>query len=261
MTSWIFLLSVLLNLFLLGALLVKLDARIQSDHIEWGAKVKKIHVIIARYNEDVSHLHWLTRIPHTIYNRGEPISDDFNVVDCLENLGRESFLYLKHIANHYYSLPEFLIFSQAQQSVFAYNNTAFQNSVEDIYTGRAQLAPENDGFAFLIPVCGSSRAKHDVKALRAIYGRFADSLLADGYKTILNFPVDNPRYSGTGCFVVNRETIWRNTKQFYVGLGRNMTNSNPMMGHFLERAWPAVFRSNCTSGKDFHCLLGSNITC
>lgn len=222
---------------------------------------RRLHVVIARYKEDMNHLEWLSSYSHTVYNRGETIPNPpFNSVDCLENIGRESFLYLKHIVTHYHHLADVTVFSQAVQSNPIYDNSDFKDSVEGLMNQRYWFSPENDGFVFLIPVCGTSKHPHDIKALGEIYGTEVQ-VLNDGYKLVLDFDVPNPRYSGTGCIAVTREAILRNSRDFYIGLARNMTSSNPMFGHFLERAWPAVFRSTCSLGRRFHCLLNSSITC
>lgn len=224
----------------------------------------EVHVVIARYKENVDHLKWLENFPHTIYNRGDDLSSTpLHIVDCLENVGRESFIYLSHIVKHYHHLPNITIFSQAVQSVkHLYNEGDFQADVEVLSTKRKYLSPENDGFAFCIPVCATARHAQQMKDFAKKYGEKKAKIFEDGYQDIFHFPIDNPRYSGTGCFFVTREAIHRNPRQYYIEIARLMQSDNdPIEGHFLERAWPEVFHSTCSAGERFHCLFQSKTSC
>lgn len=223
----------------------------------------KVHVVIARFNENIDHLKWLEKFPHTIYNRGDNVPSYFHSLECLENVGRESFLYLSYIAKHYHHLSSITIFSQPSQAVkHIYNDGDFKSDVEDLASGKKTFSVENDGFAFCIPGCTSAVNEFQITDLGKKYGTEKAKLLRDGYKERLHFPVDNPRYSGTGCFFVTREAIHRNSRQYYVNLARSMqSEQDPIEGHFLERAWAEVFHSNCSAGVKFHCLLDSHITC
>ena len=77
----------------------------------------KVQVILARYSEQLDHLDWLTKYTHTIYNRGKDIEVPFklNEVKVYTNFGKESFIYLDHIIEHYDNLAEIMVFSQASQ--------------------------------------------------------------------------------------------------------------------------------------------------
>jgi hypothetical protein len=83
--------------------------------------MKKIEIIIARYNED---LDWLKKIPKefkiTIYNKGqddiENIPPNATIIK-LPNIGRESHTYLYHIIENYDKLADKTIFCQGD-SIF-----------------------------------------------------------------------------------------------------------------------------------------------
>ena len=108
-----------------------------------------IMIIISRYEEGVDQLSWLKDYPHIIYNRGPSIippgsmdknaSDasvhNLRTVDVLDNVGRESFIYLSHIVHRYHKLHDINIFSQAEQRVPPapwYNDSCFKKDVEDL---------------------------------------------------------------------------------------------------------------------------------
>lgn len=223
---------------------------------------ERIHVVISRYQERVDDLDWLTKWPHTIYNRGDLYDSNLTTVISLENVGRESFIYLSHIVKNYHQLAEINVFSQVTQSIPRYTTESFRKDVEGLAKGTKSFHPENDGFAFCIPLCKSSLDRKQMTELEKRFGREESQILKTGYKDYLNFTSPNPRFSATGCFFVTREVILRNSQQYYINLARLVgSESNPVAGHFLERAWPEVFHSGCSSQKRFNCLLDLNKTC
>ena len=214
-----------------------------------------LKVVIARFNEAVDHLMWLKHIPHVLYNRGdELLNNAFNERMHYENVGRESFLYLNYILKNYHNLPKYIIFTQAKQRPEVYNFTDedFRHTVEHFLHRNKQLSPENDGFAYLLPRCFNF--EFGVKT----WGFAKDNF----FKTLLNFEVKNPRFGPTGCFIVSRDLVLRNTKNYYSTLIKTLSKeNNPRIGHFFERAWSSVFHSNCTSSiKNYYCHIGNLIT-
>jgi hypothetical protein len=80
-----------------------------------------IHIVLARYNETLDHLQWLQKYNsarlYTIYNRGETdVPSAWISKNCLENVGRESFIYLSYIIKHFHMLPEVVVFSQVSEN-------------------------------------------------------------------------------------------------------------------------------------------------
>lgn len=78
---------------------------------------KEIEVVIARYQENLS---WISMIPNdfylTIYNKGSPIDGDrlprqAEIIN-IENVGRESETYARHIIKYYSDLANYVIFLQ-----------------------------------------------------------------------------------------------------------------------------------------------------
>ena len=70
-----------------------------------------VHVIVARYNEDLA---WTNDITHkvTIYNKGEPVEGLNNPVVPLDNKGREGETFLRHIIENYHNLDTVTVFLQ-----------------------------------------------------------------------------------------------------------------------------------------------------
>lgn len=80
-----------------------------------------VHVVISRYDEDISWVKYLN-YPYTIYNKG---NDDISL-PCikLKNLGRESGTYIYHIIENYNNLPESLILLQGNP--FEHNSSVLK---------------------------------------------------------------------------------------------------------------------------------------
>eukprot|EP01036_Dinobryon_divergens_P031950 gene31950-41445_t len=194
-------------------------------------------IIISRFEEGVDHLSWLKDYPHIIYNRGPAIvppdsnASDANLhslrtVDVLDNVGRESFIYLSHIVHRYHKLHEINIFSQAEQrvpTVPSYDDNCFKKDVEDLVAGNIAFVPENDGFLFLIPACEHAYNLIYAKYFEKRYGESV-SLFSSGFKDLLNYESANPiRFTPTALFAVRKETILRNPREYYINLARTMS--------------------------------------
>lgn len=177
---------------------------------------RPIHVVVARFREPIGHLAWLSKFPHTIYSRGggeiSPMSSasPLHIVERLENVGREAFIFLDHIVKHFDHLAEVNVFTQAVQNVRTlYTEEDFQSDVQKLAQSAKNrstlLSEENDGFVFLVPWCESSLHPVHMKNLRREFGEEKCKIFTEGYRTLLNFTVENPRFSGTSCFAVTRQ--------------------------------------------------------
>ena len=261
-----------------------------------------VHVVVARFREPIDHLSWLSKYPHTIYSRGDGDSvsafPSLHVVERMENVGREAFIFLDHIVKHFDRLAEVNVFTQAVQNVRTlYTEEDFRGDVNRLAEATKNRTKDghtdafsetNDGFVFLVPWCESSMHPLHMKNLRKEFGEEKCKIFTEGYSNLLNFTVENPRFSGTSCFAVTRQVkatlslieydflttfncifvylhmqaVHRNPKEYYMRLARTMGKDlNPVEGHFFERAWPQVFHSRCSSERAFHCLLDPKITC
>lgn len=225
-----------------------------------------IHIVLARFDEALDHLEWLTQYNraklYTIYNRGETdVPSKWLSKNLLENVGRESFIYLSHIIKHYHSLADVMVFSQAiNHFEKKYVDVDFQKDVEDLIHKRLVIPPESDGFAFFVPYCFP--ADKGLTTVRGLGNIKKDPIFTEGYTKMLNYTVEKPRFCPTACFAVTRNAILRNSRQYYIALTRTLNfYFNPIAGHFFERAWPEVFHSNCSAGTDFHCRFRAKNTC
>ena len=224
------------------------EIRVQSIH--------RIEVVIARYNEDISHLNWLSEFPHVIYNRGEeevPASagKSLTIINQYENVGRESFIYLNHILHHFHHLANVTIFSQTchdKKDPLNYDDNDFQETVRGFVNGTLSLNELNDGFAYLLPVC------FNWQFAVSGWGFERDNY----FKNLYNFEVPQPRFAPTGAFAITRELILRQPKSYYANIIRTLSTENsPRIGHFFERTWSELFHSRCCAERDYYCHTGN----
>jgi hypothetical protein len=68
-----------------------------------------MRIVVARYNENVEWTRQFNNV--TIYNKGEPLNDEFNEI-YLNNVGKEGHTFYKHICDNYDNLDDYTIFLQ-----------------------------------------------------------------------------------------------------------------------------------------------------
>lgn len=237
-----------------------------------------LHVIVSRFKEPLGHLGWLRHFNHTIYNRGEMLTPSESLVafDVLDNVGRESFIYLNHIVRNYNSLADLNVFTQATQTWRKYSDRLFMVDVVALASRKINLSGYNDGFAFLSRTCLSVESGMSATEIRngvpheevtdAVFERYPDlpltiSSVRERIKLLITNVfqapyVDHPRFSPTGTLIVTREAIHRRSAEYYKKLARQLNDKNsPQDGYIFERVWPFIFLSNCSSTAEFHCLL------
>lgn len=219
-----------------------------------------IMFVISRFNEPMEHLCYLKHYRHVVYNRGDAATLNqcgFRVSERTENVGRESYVYLSHIIDHYDKLPPALVCLQADNEFLKKDMDSFFSS------GKLTIREENDGFAFLLPTCTSSRLQSHIFQITKKYGPDAKDLMLHGHEKLLNVNIANPRYAGFGYFIVTREAILRRPKSFYIQLARRIGDRNDAYeGHFYERAWSEIFLSKCAMDPNkYYCSLVPNLPC
>lgn len=209
-------------------------------------------VVVSRYNEN---LQWTTEFPfnqfdYIVYNKG-PNSDfeksRVKQVVQLPNIGRCDHTYIHHLVTNYSNLKGILVFFpgsldipfKKQKAVFillyilgnkrAAFNVDYPSNVRDefktftldnwtcIHPGNAGLNPE------------SALAKC---ALRP-FGRWYDAHFGS---------VKGDFVSLHGIFSVAAEDVRQHRVERYAWLLAELSvSSNPEVGHYMERAWSAVF--------------------
>jgi hypothetical protein len=181
--------------------------------------------VIARYREDLG---WTDRldIPFRVYNKGpdRPAVPRASAWMDLPNLGREGGTYLRHIADHYDDLPDFLVLLQGHPF----------DHCPNLYHVLENHCDEGK----LIPLSGNWKKE----ALDGDYNweGFADCLR--GLRDQIAPGLECARYATGAQYIVPRAWVRARPRQFYRDLlPRLESEVSPLEGWAMERLWPYVF--------------------
>jgi hypothetical protein len=203
---------------------------------------KKVQIVVARYNEDIS---WL--LPYkditVIYNKGEfnQLLNHFNIIN-LKNYGRESHTYLYHIINNYENLTEKIIF--------------FQGKISDHKILEIEDYFKNNDFIGKFSELNIDTLKNNIEH----YGKWKKDYKNGNMKLssytpydwltkIIGVDLDNnldiSKVVWGANFSLSRNLILNKPKIFYENILRYIDfHVNPEEGHFLERTWYLIFNNN-----------------
>ena len=210
-------------------------------------------VVISRYNEDIS---WIQQKPFAelnviCYNKGTQQLDDVckpptcNIIS-LKNVGRESHTYLYHIIKNYENLAPVTIFlpgsamdDHKKQIALGVDKNVLKTKTT-VLRGDYGTFPD-DIYDYKIDEWKSTNSNNksvnseknlELAPIRP-YGKWFESRFGD---------IKVPIFCYYGIFAVAKEHIKQNPKSFYEKLLKDLDkSSNPEVGHYMERAWGAVF--------------------
>lgn len=184
-------------------------------------------IVVARYNENVE---WTKNFLNVIvYNKGTPLSDDFNHV-VLNNVGREGHTYYKHIYDNYDNLSDYIIFLQGNPFDHSPNIISNLNK----YINNKELSID---FEFLSERILNSNLKNCphhpglplIKTYEKLFGRIINKNM--------NF------IFGAGAqFIVSKKKILQRPKEFYLKIVEMLDKDiNPIEGFVIERFHKLIF--------------------
>jgi hypothetical protein len=181
--------------------------------------------------------------PHLIYNRGlDDFPSEYRSVVELSGIGKEFFIFLKHIAFNYHKLPHLLIFGRYSAFLPHSNCTTIS-----LVMSSQKLSFENDGFAYV----GEGCLEMKVQELPNAHEEITKFLGSDHV-------IKHPKYVAGSLFAVTREAVLRNPLSFYQDLARRVASEDysqhgevPIL---IDRLWPVIFRSKCAAGGEFDCI-------
>ncbi len=220
----------------------------------------RIEIVVARYKED---LKWLNDEPFNkydviIYNKGDDEdfakSDKIKKVVKLPNLGRDAQTYFYHIINNYDDLAKVTVFLPGSIGLdYKYNRakdviyniektnetTIHCNDITDNSLDDFQL----DSWISSDP--SNMKANKDKTMLKSDirpYGEWIKHYFPNGEKnTCIAWHV----LSG-----ISNEHIWRKPVSYYEQFYNQVAgHNNPETGHYIERAWDAIFHPLDNSNK------------
>ena len=212
-----------------------------------------IRIVVARYAEDVS---WLNAIPRTeviIYDKGGPGNTLLEYPSHatrvpLPNVGRESHTYLHHIITHYDKLADVTIFlpgscdvpGKMNKTLWTVNQAmrTSDSAFPQVFRGTDPIRVSMGAFTL-----EDHQSTHGVNALKNPDSGLLlspDRPFATWYAK-KGLP-DVKEFFYNAIFAVSKRHIHRRSLSQYRTLMEGLdSHSSPEAGHYMERAWMAVF--------------------
>jgi hypothetical protein len=177
-------------------------------------------IVVARYNENVE---WTKQFSNVIiYNKGSPLKDNFNEI-FMDNVGRESHTYYKHIYDNYDNLADYTVFLQANPFDHSPNIISNLNK----YVHNTNLSIDFEFLSEYIKNCNLSGCIHH-------YGL----PLINSYEKIFGERKEHMKFTfGAGAqFIVSKKKILQRPKEFYLNIVEMLDKSiKPIEAYVIER--------------------------
>ena len=201
--------------------------------------------IISRYKEDYSWVKEYTD-KYLIYNKGEPIYNDFHIINT-ENIGGNQRDIFKFIYENYDNLPELMAFIQANP---------FDHCKKEIFDKLIY----NECFTSLeyygdIPANGFERRTDNGQFLElncnwyinAHNQTYNQNCRYSSFDEFMNTYFDNYihvnfiRFSPGSQYIIKKEQVLFYSKIFWQDLMNELNSRSPTEGHIIERAMYYIF--------------------
>ncbi len=230
--------------------------------------LSKIHLVLARYNEDISYLktNIFDNLIIHLYNKGTEIMDEDIInnknikIYKLPNVGKCDHTYLYHIINNYNNLPELIIFLPASFYYMNFKRSKGLRIIKDTKEKEKPVFPtiklNNKNYIKLYnfkmnyfktrfkvnQIINNKKNNNPFKLkLSPIrpYGEWFKKIL-DEKKHKSCYDCDYVIY--TGMFSVRREMLLKYDIDLYKKFICYIDDDiNPEAGHYIERIWACLF--------------------
>ena len=209
-------------------------------------------VVVARYEEDIS---WVKTIPEhlytriIVYNKGEEAEFDLpkSIVQTLPNMGRESHTYLHHVIENYDSLADITLFLPGSAWTRGDKKERVERLVDYLKENRTSIIIGhkddrmiNDTYNFSIDTWTVTNTENRRKNPESSLTPSLDRPLRNWFEKRFEGESMNC-VSFTGIIAVSRDDIRKRSKEFYEGLYKEHSHTNPEVVHYSERVWKNIF--------------------
>jgi hypothetical protein len=194
--------------------------------------MSEYRIIVARYNEDVS---WTKKYNCVVYNKG---MDEIEGSIRLDNVGRESHSYLRHIITNYHNLDETLVFLQGNPLQHPINFNSLFDIEEVGYSDKIQnLSPDR---------WGEHMSNKEDFTISEWNGKIANPKgykLGEWWERTTGEPYKrSPMVFWNALFSVKKEFVLKRNLESYISIYKTLLHSsNPVEGHYCERTWFNIF--------------------
>jgi len=211
-----------------------------------------MEIVVSRYNEN---LDWINKDPFnkysiTCYNKG--INNDFNIesdhkIIKLPNVGKCDHTYLYHIINNYDNLKEYILFlpgsndmkPKMEKSLRLINE--MENKKKLVCIGTPYNNLKNDIYNFSLDKWITSNDQNksinnendlEYSEIRP-FGKWYDYYFGNRLVKFASYK---------GIMAITRKHVHQHPKYYYETFLKLLEkSSNPEAGHYIERAWCAIF--------------------
>ena len=185
-------------------------------------------IVVARYNECVE---WTKQFPNVIiYNKGTNLDNGYNEV-FLNNVGREGHTYYKYICDNYENLSDYTIFLQGRPFDHSPNILSNLNT----YINNKELSID---FEFLSEHIHYSTVDLERRRHRQCIN------INKNWEIVFGVNSENQEciFGAGGQFIVSKNKILKNTKEFYENIVKMLEYSiDPLEGYDIERFHKYIF--------------------
>ena len=196
--------------------------------------------VVARYNENID---WLNNVINRsiVYNKGTPLHIQNEIM--VENKGRESETYLRYIIDHYDSLPDVVVFIQANIEDYIGKNDV--NYVLKMANHAIQYGKSKPYMHSQTKTNMTWDKKWNYNNGYYLQENYKNKpiVFCDWFTTHIQPEYPDPIYIyRNGLFAVKKEYILKKPLEYYKQLILEVNHhDNPAEGHFLERSWYYIF--------------------
>lgn len=178
-----------------------------------------IHIVISRYNEDISWTKKFGTYPVLIYEKFKQIP---------VNKGKEASAYLKYILDHYENLPERIFFIHCDEYSWHHEGSIVQRFLGALHSQKDFFSVNKYGL-------GTLKSNPDYEAILTWYTQYIHPWCP--------MPLTRDWTAGHGTagaqFLVNRRSILKWPKEMYQGLYDWILEHDK--AEFLEWTWHVLW--------------------
>ena len=248
-------------------LLCKSRNRIETFETTQKKSFVKVEMVVARYNET---LDWLKEkpfhfFPYIVYNKGVNSNyykseEKWKEEIGLNNVGRESHSYLYHIVSNYHDLADLTIFlpgsvdslNKYERSKAMIENILqkYGEPVKSVASCHNHVSDEDDEDEnnvfqmfknFTMDDYLSTNKDNQLINTTSVIQPSRIRPFGTWYLTHFGDHISNC-FAMNGIFAVSKEDIRKHPKSYYLSFLQQLeTHPNPETGHYMERAWDAIF--------------------
>ena len=188
-----------------------------------------MEICSSHYKEELA---WLSNSPWPVtivhHDGGSEVTEGFHKVLNIPNKGRESSAYLAFIITRYDNLPDFTAFIHGHEEAYhQLGDRPLLDLIRDANINKYEYVPLNNNWRWI-----NTASQLEL---------FKDFIVESGlFKIIPDFYITD----AGGQFIVSREVIRRNSKQFYENLMNIVMNSEKdiEIAVCLELVWCLIFQ-------------------